>query len=152
MIEQLMLRRSTAFADDHTDDNSTSDDDQRLIINDDETSTADDNHDPEVMCVEDTRRHMARQRLDLVQRTSVIKSVIDDDRAYHHHQPIMDTADGVPLVRSAVQRLSSDSCGASSACSSSSSASSADEDIVCRWNDCFRLVKKKKKTFAQMCV
>lgn len=110
MIEQLMRRRSPAFSDDNKQ--VYDDHEQRL-------------HQPlkGSMCVENSREHMARQRQEMVQRTSVIKSVIDDDRS---------------LIRSAVQRLSSDSCGASSA--SSSSASSADEEIVCRWNDCFRLV------------
>lgn len=124
MIEQLMRqRRSPPYSDDSESIyNANRNQDSRLI----HFTEADENHKNKksVLCVEESSEHMARQRHDLVQRTSVIKSVIADDPS---------------SIRSAVQRQSSDSCGGSSA--SSSSASSVDEEIVCRWSDCFRLVR-----------
>lgn len=129
MIEQLMRRRSPTFAAEdtiivkqHVYGDHEHDRDSLEIRTDDHTKNGDNNG---LICVTDSREQMARQRLDLVQRTSVIKSVIGgDDRS---------------LIRSAVQRQSSDSCGASSG--SSSSVSSVDEEIVCQWSDCFRLVQ-----------
>lgn len=132
MIEQLMRRRSspTTYSEDNIKNQPTygdHDHDQRLVVMINDGEDHHHQHQRNKDFEQSSSERMARQRQDFVQRTSVIKSVNAEDRSTN------------TFIRSAVQRQSSDSCGASSA-SSSSASSSADEEIVCQWRDCFRLV------------
>lgn len=101
---------------------------------DDDEEDADDDDD-EVICVDDD--HMDRQCREMIQRTTVIKAVIADD-LYLDEQQRLNGAGvfaGGNRVRGSMQRQSSDS-----ASSATSLMSLADDEIVCKWSECFRWV------------